>query len=187
MSFDPGPRIRNRIATERAIEAAAVSLVQVQGYAKTTARDIAQAAGTTERTFFRYCPAKVDAFRFGVQWVLEAAGWCIGGQPGFADLVSGVEQTLGWLERTRGHPRRHLMRVTETIDEDPVLSAAMSTRDAALVPDLRRTWAVDDPFAVPLTVLALRESLSTCARVGETRLAQTFVVTCRRLADSARH
>lgn len=54
MSAAVGKREAHKIATRAAIQSAADALFAEQGYAHTTVRDIADAAGVTERTFFRY-------------------------------------------------------------------------------------------------------------------------------------
>ncbi|MCX4745709.1 TetR family transcriptional regulator [Kitasatospora sp. NBC_01287] len=54
----PGRREQNKRRTHHALEEAATRLFREQGYEATTVRDIAQAAGVGERTFFRYFPSK---------------------------------------------------------------------------------------------------------------------------------
>ncbi|MFE5973670.1 TetR family transcriptional regulator [Streptomyces sp. NPDC056460] len=54
----PGRREQNKQKTRAAIEEAAARLFDERGFAHTTVRDIAQAAGVGERTFFRYFPTK---------------------------------------------------------------------------------------------------------------------------------
>lgn len=58
MPTDVGKREAHKIATRRAIQSAADALFEDRGYAHTTVRDIADAAGVTERTFFRYFSGK---------------------------------------------------------------------------------------------------------------------------------
>jgi len=58
MTADVGKREAHKIATRRAIQTAADALFGARGYSNTTVRDIADAAGVTERTFFRYFPDK---------------------------------------------------------------------------------------------------------------------------------
>ncbi len=55
---DVGKREAHKIATRRSIQAAADALFDSKGYTNTTIRDIAEAAGVTERTFFRYFDGK---------------------------------------------------------------------------------------------------------------------------------
>ncbi|MFL6076009.1 MAG: TetR family transcriptional regulator [Mycobacteriales bacterium] len=53
-----GKREAHKRATRQALQAAADRLFQERGYDGTTVRDIAAAAGVTERTFFRYFDGK---------------------------------------------------------------------------------------------------------------------------------
>ena len=50
----------NKRATREALEQAAKQLFAERGFAATTVRDIADAAGVTERTFFRYFAGKEE-------------------------------------------------------------------------------------------------------------------------------
>ncbi|MGW9373799.1 TetR family transcriptional regulator [Streptomyces xanthophaeus] len=54
----PGRREQNKQRTRRAIEEAASRLFDERGFANTTIRDVAKAAGVGERTLFRYFPTK---------------------------------------------------------------------------------------------------------------------------------
>jgi AcrR family transcriptional regulator len=55
-----GKRELNKRATREALDAAAKRLFAERGYVHTTVRDIADAAGVTERTFFRYFAGKEE-------------------------------------------------------------------------------------------------------------------------------
>ncbi|MFD5710856.1 helix-turn-helix domain-containing protein [Streptomyces pharetrae] len=55
-----GRREAHKAATRKALQEAAHRMFEERGYARTTVRDIAAAAGVTERTFFRYFPSKED-------------------------------------------------------------------------------------------------------------------------------
>ncbi|MFG2886734.1 TetR/AcrR family transcriptional regulator [Streptomyces sp. NPDC048297] len=54
----PGRREQNKQKTRKAIEDAAAHLFDEHGFANTTIRDVARAAGVGERTLFRYFPTK---------------------------------------------------------------------------------------------------------------------------------
>jgi AcrR family transcriptional regulator len=54
----PGIRVPKRERTLAALFEAGLDLFERQGYEQTTVAEIAQAAGVTEMTFFRYFPAK---------------------------------------------------------------------------------------------------------------------------------
>lgn len=60
MSAIVGVREQKKAATRKALQAAALRMFEEYGYDATTVRDIAAAAGVTERTFFRYFPSKED-------------------------------------------------------------------------------------------------------------------------------
>ncbi|WP_251094231.1 TetR family transcriptional regulator [Streptomyces sp. Caat 7-52] len=55
-----GRRDRKKAATRRSLLRTATRMFAERGYQETTVRDIAAAAGVTERTFFRYFPSKED-------------------------------------------------------------------------------------------------------------------------------
>ncbi|MGW2485753.1 TetR family transcriptional regulator [Streptomyces sp. NPDC001606] len=55
-----GRRDRKKAATRRTLLQTATRMFAERGYHETTVKDIAAAAGVTERTFFRYFPSKED-------------------------------------------------------------------------------------------------------------------------------
>ena len=71
----PGPaplgrREANKLATRQALQKAADRLFAERGVAQTTVRDIADEAGVTERTFFRYFGSKEDLIiRDAFDWI----------------------------------------------------------------------------------------------------------------------
>ncbi len=71
MSTEVGRREAHKIATRHAIQAAADVLFSERGYEHTTVRDIADAAGVTERTFFRYFSVKEELLVADIdEWLL---------------------------------------------------------------------------------------------------------------------
>ena len=65
-----GKREAHKKATREALQAAAERLFAQRGAADTTVRDIAAAAGVTERTFFRYFASKQDLIiSGGLPWM----------------------------------------------------------------------------------------------------------------------
>ncbi|MEU8973355.1 TetR family transcriptional regulator [Streptomyces monashensis] len=57
---EPGRRDRKKAATRSTLLRTATRMFAERGYQDTTVKDIAAAAGVTERTFFRYFPSKED-------------------------------------------------------------------------------------------------------------------------------
>jgi len=89
-----GRREQHKQHTRAALQAAADRLFIERGYQQTTVRDIAQACGVTERTFFRYFAAKEElALSSAMAWlgpVCEA----IQSRPPAEDAVTAVQQVL---------------------------------------------------------------------------------------------
>ena len=56
-----GLRARKKQATSTALQRSAIDLFLERGYDETTVQDITDAAGVSQRTFFRYYPTKADA------------------------------------------------------------------------------------------------------------------------------
>ena len=89
-----GRREAHKQATRQALQQAADRLFAERGYAATTVRDIAEAAGVTERTFFRYFTGKEELI------IDDALGWlpvlldAIRDRPDDEDLGTAVRQAL---------------------------------------------------------------------------------------------
>lgn len=69
MGEAPGRREEHKQATRAALQQAARTLFAEHGFQATTVREIADAAGVTERTFYRYYEGKQDLL------AEEALGW----------------------------------------------------------------------------------------------------------------
>lgn len=89
-----GRREAHKQATRQALQQAADRLFAERGYGATTVRDIAEAAGVTERTFFRYFTGKEELI------IDDALGWlpalldAIRDRPDDEDLGTAVRQAL---------------------------------------------------------------------------------------------
>jgi AcrR family transcriptional regulator len=70
----PSLRDRNKSQTARTLRAAALKLFATQGYDATTTEEIAEKAGVSARTFFRYFPTKESLMFFGEHdWIQSYA------------------------------------------------------------------------------------------------------------------
>jgi len=142
-------RARNR---ERLLTAASTLFAQ-RGYRSTTTKDIAEAAGITERTLFRHVPSKAALFREAVIAPVES-------------FV--VDFTSGWSDRPRG-ARAAEVEIREFFDnllavldgERHLLQAMMACLafepDDADFPELQKTVAplldtLDAVFAIEAEV-----------------------------------
>jgi len=94
MTADVGKREAHKIATRRAIQTAADALFDSRGYASTTVKDIADAAGVTERTFFRYFPDKEALLIKDIEEWLPVLGAEISRRPAEDSSLDAVENAL---------------------------------------------------------------------------------------------
>jgi AcrR family transcriptional regulator len=180
-----GVRARNRLTTEQAIEDAALTLMASRGFTAVTGAEIAALAGVTERTFFRYCPSKVDSLLFVSRDVHDGIGAAVPGPVDFGTLVDVVAGVLEEFEDARPDALDRLVRVRSLLVADPGLLAAMLERDAAQTMALQRDWHGADPFAVPLALLALRVAFDAWAGHPDgATLAEAFRSACARLRSA---
>lgn len=87
-----GLREQNKLRTRNAIRQAAITLIAEQGYAKTTVEQIAEAAGVSHTTFFRYFPSKEQVVVGDEHLHAEARAIVRSMPPGLShfDLMSGI-------------------------------------------------------------------------------------------------
>ncbi|HEY1969765.1 MAG TPA: TetR family transcriptional regulator [Pseudonocardia sp.] len=64
-------RVQNRARTKLALATAAVRLFRERGYAQTTVEDIAEAAGSSPSTFFRYFGTKEDVLFLNIREIMD--------------------------------------------------------------------------------------------------------------------
>lgn len=117
-----GVRERTRVAIRTELADAAVRLFTERGFAETTAREIAEAVGVSERTFFRYFACKEDL----VVGVLDELGVGLAARLAARPADEGPFVAL----------RRSFDLMTETLAENPEWSRAMR-RLTCEVPSLR--------------------------------------------------
>lgn len=94
MSENPGRRERHKKATRQALQAAADRLFAERGYDATTVRDIADEAGVTERTFFRYFAAKEELAIPAALTSLEPFQAAIRARPHREDAVTALRSAV---------------------------------------------------------------------------------------------
>jgi AcrR family transcriptional regulator len=125
-----GRREANKQATRQAILDAARLLFDRQGYDGTTVRDIAEAAGVTERTFFRYFESKEELTANQTLALLPILQAAIVSRPAAEPPLRAVREAL--LE---------LGRSAETLAQRP-LTPLLLFQDGPPAPKLRRSAAL---------------------------------------------
>jgi AcrR family transcriptional regulator len=100
-----GRREEHKQRTRSALEQAAARLFEERGFAATTVRDIALAAGVGERTFFRYFPSKEDLVLQQVRDLIPGLMDRVRARPaGEAPLTALREAIVTWLGETGAPP-----------------------------------------------------------------------------------
>lgn len=102
---EPGRREQNKQRTRDALERAAARLFEEHGFAATTVRDIAAAAGVGERTFFRYFPSKEDLVLQQARDVIGDVMQRVRERPAEEALLAALRSAiLDWLDETGSPP-----------------------------------------------------------------------------------
>lgn len=133
-SAAPGLRERRRRELIRTIAEAAVGLFEDKGFSATTIDDIAEAAGISRTTFFRYCATKEAAVLVddaGLEAELIAVAESADADAALARLEAAWEEmTVVFDADPDGHER--FLRVRRLMRSTPALLAAGLERDARL-------------------------------------------------------
>lgn len=175
---DVGRREANKRATRTAIQAAADRLIAERGFEATTVREIADAAGVTERTFYRYFDGKEGLI------ANEATAWmdrlhdAILARPAQEPPLLAVKLAL--IDLSREISQRSRAQLAWLFNEQvgavelmrragvkPLLRFEKSVEDAVLE---RMTVAGDEPAPDPLTAeLVARVSIAVLRTVAAQR------------------
>jgi AcrR family transcriptional regulator len=150
MADSPGRREQHKQQTRGALQAAADRLFAERGYKETTVRDIAEAAGVTERTFFRYFSAKEELALPGAMTWLRSMGAAIVARPADEDAVTAVREVVLATEaamRSSSGPTLlslYADRVpAEVVRPDPARQARFLAVEGALAEAVRERLLVD--------------------------------------------
>jgi AcrR family transcriptional regulator len=138
-------------APER-LQKAALELFATRGFEQTTAAEIAQSVGLTERTFFRHFSDKREVLFFGQQQFVDAFLAGVDAAPPEASPIEIVASALQSAASLFPDERRPYSRARQTvIDENPALQERELHKLAGLATALAeslRSRGVDDLAAV---------------------------------------
>lgn len=126
---------RRRLETTSQIHRAALDLFEAQGLRETTVQQIAQRAGISSRTFFRYFPVKEGA-AFPVQARLLASLGAVALDADASDLgavLSAFADALDSAIQDAGDPDRHEhRRIAQLLAREPELETYVGAQDAEI-------------------------------------------------------
>lgn len=164
----PGLRERKRLATRRAIQRAALTVVQEQGLEAATVDEISRVAGVSPRTFFNYFPAKEDALlgepptlagNEAAEWFVQDRGAILDGLcrliiAGSAEVTSDPE--LVSQRRTIGkrYPEIGARRLANLHHFEQELTELVTRRLGAEYPDMSESDVADRSRLLALTAFA---------------------------------
>ncbi|BAH49642.1 TetR family transcriptional regulator [Rhodococcus opacus] len=168
----PGLRERRREQTNVEISETSLTLFERKGVEATTVGEIAQAAGVSQRTFFRYFATKEEA-ALRDHWAFESVVASRLDQldadisPRLA-LETSFAAALVTYSDSSSLPCRRLLRVNRLIKKEPALRAVLAResvrRTAALVDVVSTKFDCSDlqvRLAVDVSVAVLRVALET--------------------------
>lgn len=124
--------------TAERLQAAALEMFATRGYERTTATEIAQSVGLTERTFFRHFSDKREALFHGQHLLAQAFLEGVHGAPSDASPLDTVARALRFAASYFPEERRSHARTRKAvIDENP----ALQERELRKMADLATTLA----------------------------------------------
>ncbi|MBA5848445.1 TetR family transcriptional regulator [Gordonia amicalis] len=137
----PGLRERQKMRTRNAIREAALHLIAEHGYAKTTVEQIAEAAGVSHMTFFRYFPTKEQVVVGGEHFEAEARA-----------IVESMPRGLGHFDLIR----RLFTELDRLTADDPWVGNPLRMQLIRSEPLLQKTFHVE----VERTMAGMRQLLA---------------------------
>ena len=119
-------RARHKQATRNELRRAAFELFETQGYARTSVDEIAQAAGVSRSTFFRYFPSKEDVLELDDRENALLYLKMLRERPKSESRLKALEETLvAYALAMRTDERREELKiVSRIVAADAALSAA---------------------------------------------------------------
>jgi AcrR family transcriptional regulator len=143
--------VRWEPGTPERLAAAALELFATRGFEQTTATEIAQSVGLTERTFFRHFSDKREVLFYGQHQLVQAFLDGVDAAPPDASPMEIVADTLRSVASFFSDERRPHSRTRQSvIDKNPALQERERhklARIAGTLADALRARGVDEPAA----------------------------------------
>jgi AcrR family transcriptional regulator len=151
-------RTRRRLDTHQEIHQAALELFEEQGVRETTVQQIADRAGISHRTFFRYFTSKEQAALPGQRRMLQAIDALEVSDADPATVLRGVEAMAeSVMDRENDPELEEHRRVARLLAREPELQALAASQEQVLTDHLRARLAGQLEGQDPMTVLLIAE------------------------------
>jgi AcrR family transcriptional regulator len=144
------------------LEEAALALYSEHGFAQTTVAEIAERAGLTERTFFRYFADKREVLFSGAQVLQQQLVSALDNAPSSLSPIdavgTAVEAIAALFEQRRDFARKRQAVISENAELQERERIKLASLASALADALRRRGVTDRPasFAAEMGVTVLR-------------------------------
>jgi len=155
----PSRRQEHKRRTQRALQEAALGLFADKGYDDTTTDEIAERAGVSPRTFFRYFPTKESVLFVGEYGWFQSFTKAFLAQPDDIDDLEAMRQTLLTLAPSLTKIRRALVQYEKAVASSPTLRGGVHDRQhadiatiAAAIATRRGLASADDGCTILATV-----------------------------------
>ncbi|MFY0408435.1 TetR family transcriptional regulator [Solicola sp. PLA-1-18] len=166
----PDLRERRRLATRQEIYDVALGLFERQGVAATTVDEIAQAAGVSPRTFFRYFASKEEAVLAPARDLDEALALWVLEADAEADLLPEIERAFVEVivGPVAGTPDAidHMVRIRRLVAAEPALRAAALALDGEITARLASRVAEQVPSLDAVSARLVAEVAQATMRVA---------------------
>ena len=171
-----GLRARRKMQTQREIHRAALELFEEHGVRESTVQQIAEHAGVSPRTFFRYFSTKEQAALPGQRRMLRAIDSLEVTDPDPAAVLHAVEAMAERVMGVENDPEldEH-RRVARLLARDADLQALAASQELVLPVRLRARLAQQLPDADPATLLLIAETAVAVWRVSWIRWGELAV------------
>jgi AcrR family transcriptional regulator len=184
---DRSPRDEHAARTRNALLEAALNLFSANGYDETTTDQIAESAGVSPRTFFRYFPTKESVLFFGEYDFIDAVSGVYLAQPEEASDFEAMANSFALLAPGLKRIRKRIAQYHEAVASSLVLlgrerrnHAANAETVAKVIADRRHLPTPDEECRLLASVgmllieRALNQWLATPGRALDDIVRQEF-------------
>ncbi|MCX7521921.1 TetR family transcriptional regulator [Microbacterium sp. STN6] len=168
--------VRWEPAAKERLQAAALELFSTRGFEQTTAAEIAQSVGLSERTFFRHFADKREVLFYGQELFVQVFLDAVEGAPRDAATPDVIARVLRAVSQFFPDDRRAASRVRQAvIEQNPALRERESHKLAGLgtvLAEALRSRGMDEPaatLAAESTTTVFTLAFAQWLRPGENR------------------